>query len=66
MASPDSCGLALSTRVIQQMGRRAFTTLTSMDEVLQWELVAAVETISDRHMLPVLLVILERFPFCDS
>jgi len=37
-----------------------------MDEVLQWELVAAVETISDRHMLPVLLVILERFPFCDS
>jgi hypothetical protein len=34
-----------------------------VDEVTQWELCAAVETISDRHMLPVLLVILEQFPF---
>jgi hypothetical protein len=34
-----------------------------VDEVTQWELCAAVETISDRHMLPVLLVILEQYPF---
>jgi len=34
-----------------------------VDEVTQWELVAAAETISDRHMLPVLKVILAQFPF---
>lgn len=34
-----------------------------VDEVTQWELVACVETISDRHMLPIILVILEQFPF---
>jgi hypothetical protein len=44
-------------------GRKGVYHLNFVDEVTQWELCAAVETISDRHMLPVLLVILEQFPF---
>lgn len=44
-------------------GKKGVYHINFVDEVTQWELVAAVETISDRHMLPVLLVILEQFPF---
>lgn len=44
-------------------GNKGVYHLNFVDEVTQWELCAAVETISDRHMLPVLLVILEQFPF---
>jgi Integrase core domain len=34
-----------------------------VDEVTQWELVACVETISERHMTPVLTAALDQFPF---
>lgn len=34
-----------------------------VDEVTQWEIVACVETISERHMTPVLVAALEQFPF---
>ncbi len=44
-------------------GKKGVYHINFVDEVTQWELVACVETISDRHMLPVLLVILEQFPF---
>jgi hypothetical protein len=44
-------------------GKKGVYHINFVDEVTQWELVAAVETISDRHMLPVLMVILEQFPF---
>src|SRR5476651_531713 len=44
-------------------GKKGIYHINFVDEVLQWELCAAVETISDKHMLPVLLVILEQFPF---
>lgn len=44
-------------------GKKGVYHINFVDEVTQWELIAAVETISDRHMLPVLLVILEQFPF---
>lgn len=44
-------------------GKKGIYHINFVDEVTQWELVAAVETISDRHMLPVLLIILEQFPF---
>lgn len=44
-------------------GKKGIYHINFVDEVTQWELVAAVETISDRHMLPALEVILEQFPF---
>jgi hypothetical protein len=44
-------------------GKKGVYHINFVDEVLQWELCAAVETISDKHMLPVLLVIMEQFPF---
>jgi hypothetical protein len=44
-------------------GKKGVYHINFVDEVTQWELVAAVETISDRHMLPILEVILEQFPF---
>ena len=44
-------------------GSKGIYHINFVDEVTQWELCAAVETISERHMRPVLLVILEQFPF---
>jgi hypothetical protein len=44
-------------------GKKGCYHINFVDEVTQWELIACVETISDRHMLPILLVILEQFPF---
>jgi hypothetical protein len=44
-------------------GKKGIYHINFVDEVTQWELCAAVETISDRHMLPVMMVILEQFPF---
>ncbi len=44
-------------------GKKGIFHINFVDEVTQWELVACVETISDRHMLPILEVILEQFPF---
>lgn len=44
-------------------GKKGIYHINFVDEVTQWELVDCVETICDRDMLPVLLVILEQFPF---
>lgn len=37
--------------------------INMIDEVLQWEIVACVQTISERHLLSILEGILEMFPF---
>ena len=44
-------------------GEKGVYHINFVDEVTQWELVACVETICDRDMLPILAVILEQFPF---
>jgi hypothetical protein len=46
--------------------------INAVDTVTQWEVVGAVETISERHLVPVLEAILHQFPFrirgfhCDN
>src|ERR1022692_376075 len=46
--------------------------LNAVDTVTQWEIVGCVETISERHLLPVLEAMLHQFPFrilgfhCDN
>jgi len=46
--------------------------LNAIDTVTQWEIVGCVETISERHLLPVLEAMLHQFPFrilgfhCDN
>ncbi len=44
-------------------GKKGCYHINFVDEVLQWELVACVETISERHMQPVLRALLSQFPF---
>jgi hypothetical protein len=44
-------------------GKKGIYHINFVDEVTQWELIAAVETISDQHMLPMFEVVLEQFPF---
>jgi transposase InsO family protein len=64
---PNGCPGYLRVDTVHQGdstdGKKGVYHINFVDEVTQWELVAAVETISDRHMLPVLEVILEQFPF---
>lgn len=44
-------------------GEKGCYHINFVDEVTQWELVACVETISDRHMRPVLAALITQFPF---
>lgn len=44
-------------------GEKGVYHINFVDEVTQWELVACVETICARDMLPILEMILEQFPF---
>jgi hypothetical protein len=44
-------------------GQKGCYHINFVDEVTQWELVACVETISDRHMRPVFEALLAQFPF---
>lgn len=37
--------------------------INSVDEVTQWEIVAAVEKISEQYLEPILVLILEQYPF---
>jgi hypothetical protein len=48
----------------QHDGRPALFHLNAVDTVTQWEIVGCVETISERHLLPVLEAMLHQFPFC--
>lgn len=46
-----------------QDGQPGLYHLNAVDTVTQWEVVGCVESISERHLLPVLLAMLEQFPF---
>jgi len=56
----------------QHDGRPGLYHLNAVDTVTQWEIVGCVETISERHLLPVLEAMLHQFPFrilgfhCDN
>ncbi len=53
-------------------GQSGLYHLNAIDTVTQWEIVGCVETISERHLLPVLEAMLHQFPFrvlgfhCDN
>jgi len=53
-------------------GQPGLYHLNAVDTVTQWQVVGATETISERHLLPVLEAILHQFPFrilgfhCDN
>ena len=53
-------------------GRPGLYHLNAVDTVTQWQVVGATETISERHLVPVLEAILHQFPFrilgfhCDN
>jgi transposase InsO family protein len=44
-------------------GRPGVYHINAVDTVTQWEMVGATETISERHLIPVLEAILHQFPF---
>jgi hypothetical protein len=44
-------------------GTKGLYHLNAVDTVTQWQVVGAVETISDTHLLPVLEAMLHQFPF---
>lgn len=53
-------------------GRAGLYHINAVDTVTQWQVVGCVETISERHLIPVLMAILHQFPFlirgfhCDN
>jgi transposase InsO family protein len=56
----------------QRDGAHGVYHINAVDTVTQWEIVGCVETISERHLIPVLEAILHQFPFtimgfhCDN
>ncbi len=56
----------------QQDGKAGVFHINAVDTVTQWQAIGCVETISERHMIPVLEAILHQFPFrilgfhCDN
>lgn len=56
----------------QQDGKAGVYHINAVDTVTQWQAIGCVETISERHMIPVLEAILHQFPFhilgfhCDN
>lgn len=44
-------------------GTKGVYHINCVDEITQWELAACVETISERHLLPVLALLMDRYPF---
>lgn len=56
----------------QKDGRAGVFHINAVDTVTQWQTIGCVETISERHMLPVLEAMLHQFPFrilgfhCDN
>ncbi len=48
----------------QRDGKPGIYHLNAVDTVTQWEVVGCVETICERHLLPVLEAMLHQFPFC--
>ena len=56
----------------QQDGKAGVFPINAVDTVTQWQNIGCVETISERHMIPVLEAMLHQFPFrilgfhCDN
>ena len=46
-----------------QDGQPGLYHINAVDTVTQWQVVGCVETISERHLIPVLLAMLHQFPF---
>ena len=44
-------------------GKKGVYHINSVDEVLQWQIVASVEQISEAFLEPILLIILDQYPF---
>jgi len=44
-------------------GQKGVCHINSVDEVLQWQIVASVEQISEAYLEPILLMILDQYPF---
>lgn len=53
-------------------GQAGLYHINAVDTVTQWQVVGCVETISERHLIPVLMAMLHQFPFlilgfhCDN
>ena len=53
-------------------GRPGLHHINAVDTVTQWQVIGCVETISERHLMPVLEAMLHQFPFrlqgfhCDN
>jgi transposase InsO family protein len=59
---PENFGRPGSIRV-DTVHQRDVYHINAVDEVLQWEIVVCVPTISEQFMLPALLQIIDQFPF---
>jgi transposase InsO family protein len=67
-AKPDSKGQPGYIRIdtVHQgdmNGQKGVYHINAIDEIVQWEIVASVEKISESHLSPVLESILDQFPF---
>ena len=67
-AKPDSQGRPGYIRIdtVHQgdmNGKKGVYHINAIDEIIQWEVVASVEKISEKYLAPVLESILEQFPF---
>lgn len=44
-------------------GEKGVYHINSVDEVAQWQIVAAVEKISEAYLVPILMILLDQYPF---
>ena len=59
---PDPNGLPGSIR-IDTVSQNDVYHINSIDEITQWEIVICVPQISERYLLPALIILLNQFPF---
>jgi hypothetical protein len=64
-AKPQNNDLPGSIR-IDTVHQRDIYYINAVDEITQWELVFAVPAISEYYLLPILLIMIESFPFIIS
>jgi hypothetical protein len=61
-ACPDTCASTRASRATQE-GRKGLYHINAVDEVTQWQIVAATAQISELWLLPVLEAMLNQFAF---
>ena len=64
--SPNGCPGYIRVDTVHQgdlNGKKGVYHINSVDEVLQWQIVASVEQISESYLEPILLIILSQYPF---